>query len=221
MEPIQVLIHDPHPGAVMGVRTLINMQPGLRVAAESGVFEQTLEDAGNCNAGLLIMEIEERNTAEIGLERMAIFHANYPDIPILVLTIHDETVHARTALRMGAKGFMMKSEPPERIVEAMHTVLSGRIFLSEAVTRQLLLGQVGAGIGFFPRFDGDIGDLSPREMAVFRFLGMGMSTREIAEAMKVNLRTVYAHTSNIRKKMKLERSRDLSSLADAWLNWQA
>lgn len=221
MKPMHILIHEPHPIALIGIRNFINAQSGLRVEAESGNFEQLMAQAENSRAGLLLMEIEESGNAEMGLEHLAIFHASRPDIPILVLTIHDERAYARSALRMGARGFVMKSEPLSRIEQAVRTVLAGRISLSQAVTHHLLIGQVGAGIGYFPGFAGDVSLLSPRELVVFRFMGLGMSIREIAATMNVNIRNVYAHTSRIRKKMKLERSRDLSSLAGAWLNQYA
>ncbi len=221
MNTIHILIHDPHPIDLNGVRNMINAQPGLRVEAESSRFEQLMAQAENSMAGLLIMEIEDTGNAEIGLEHLAIFHARYPNIPILVLTVHDETAYARSALRMGARGFVMKSETLSRIEQAVQTVLAGRMFLSQAATHYLLLRQVGAGIGYFSGFEGDISLLSSKEIVVFRFTGLGMSTREIAEAMRVKPRTVYAHTSNIRKKMKIDRSRDLTSLAGAWLNRHA
>jgi DNA-binding NarL/FixJ family response regulator len=218
MKPVQVLLHDPHPVSRNGIRKMINMQPGLSVVAESGTFEHLLTQAENRKADLLIMEIENTGNVEVGLEHLAIFHASHPGIPILVLTLHDEQLYARSAMRMGASGFVMKSESQSRIAQAVNMILAGRFFLSQAVIHRLLAGQVGAGICFFSGFEGDVSKLSPREIVVFRFMGLGKSTREIAATMNVNIRTVYAHTSNIRKKMKLERSRDLASLAESWLN---
>lgn len=218
MKPVQVLLHDPHPVSRNGIREMINMQPGLCVVDESGTFDQLLTQAENRKADLLIMEIENTGNVEVGLDHLAIFHASHPGIPILVLTLHDEQLYARSAVRMGASGFVMKSESQSRIAQAVNMVLAGRFFLSQEVTHRLLAGQVGAGIRVFSGFEGDVSKLSPREIAVFRFMGLGKSTREIAAAMKIKIRTVYAHASKIRKKMKLERSRDLASLAESWLN---
>ncbi|WP_045221612.1 LuxR C-terminal-related transcriptional regulator [Desulfonatronum thioautotrophicum] len=219
-----ILIHDPHPTSLVVTRNMIHSRDGLRVGGESEDFDRLLVLGKNSMADMLVMEIgefgeiAEADDAERGIANLAVFHLRFPSIPILVLSRRDETMYARMAVRMGARGYVMKHEPQARIADAVQTVLSGRVYLSRAATHHLLMGQVGVRIGIFRGFNGDVSRLSHRELAIFRLLGLGLSADRIADSLQVTIRTVYTHSSSIRKKMRLERSTNLSSLAEAWLH---
>jgi DNA-binding NarL/FixJ family response regulator len=224
MKSRTILIHDPHPTSLVATRNMINSQVGLCVGAESENFDRLQVLCKSSKADMLVMEIDEfgeiaeADAAEKGIVNLAVFHMHFPSIPILVLSRRDETVYARTCVRIGARGYVMKHEPRDRIVEAMQMVLSGRVYLSRAATHQLLMGQVGARIGIVRGFNGDVSRLSDRELAIFRLLGLGLSADRVADSLQVTTRTVYMHSSSIRKKMRMERSTNLSSLAEAWLH---
>ena len=141
-----------------------------------------------------------------GIELIKDLGKRYPKLPTLVLSMHDETVYAERALRAGARGYVTKQEASRQILKAIRKVLSGGLYLSEAMA-QAVLGRV-AGAG--PAASGSpVDQLSNRELEVFHLLGEGKTVREIAGLLFVSPKTVEAHRANIKQKLKFETSSEL------------
>jgi len=147
-----------------------------------------------------------------GLELIKELLARLPGLPVLVLSMHDESFYAERALRAGAKGYIMKQEPPERVVEAVRRVLRGEIHLSERTAAQLLT-QIAQGPA---RPVSPVSRLSDRELQVFKLIGAGYATRQIAQKLSVSSKTVETHRQHIKEKLRLS---DSTALVRAAIEW--
>ena len=148
-----------------------------------------------------------------GLEMIRDLRALVPDLRVLVHSLHDENMYAQRAIRIGASGYVMKVEPPQKLLAAIRRILSGHISVSDPVSSRLIRGIEGpAGDG-----RGWVEDLTDREMEVFNLLGHGVATRVIAGQLSVTQKTVEAHRSNIKAKLKIKTAGALISYAARWV----
>lgn len=149
-----------------------------------------------------------------GLELIKDVRALHPDLPVLVVSMHDETLYAQRALKAGAKGYVMKDAPYGAFEKALQRVLSGGIALSETMSETILLA---FSSGENPGPDGAIHQLSDREFEVFQLIGEGRSTSQIAVTLKISPKTVDVHKLKIRAKLKLMEGTSLTSFAIRWV----
>ena len=149
-----------------------------------------------------------------GLELIKDVRALYPDLPVLVVSMHDETLYAQRALKAGAKGYVMKDAPYGAFEKALQRILSGGIALSETMSETILLA---FSSGEKPGPDGAIHQLSDREFEVFQLIGEGRSTSQIALTLKISPKTVDVHKLKIRSKLKLTEGTSLTSFAIRWV----
>ena len=149
-----------------------------------------------------------------GLELIKDVRALHPELPVLVVSMHDETLYAQRALKAGAKGYVMKDAPYGVFEKALNRVLSGGIALSDKMSETILLA---FSSGANPGPDGAIHHLSDREFEVFQLIGEGRSTSQIAEALKISPKTVDVHKLKIRAKLKLTEGTSLTSFAIRWV----
>lgn len=204
----RVLIVDDHPLLREGLRKVIDQQDDLVVCGE----------AGNAPGGLAAVEKHKPSVAIVdisleegsGLELIKNIHATRPGLPILALSMHHEDLYADRALRAGASGYVMKREPASSIIAALRKVLSGKIAVSETVVSRLV-GQRVRGEQQPGRSPTEL--LSDRELEIYRCLGEGRGTREIAGKLHIAVSTVESYRASIKEKLHLKNGTSLVSSA--------
>ena len=216
-EKRRVLIVDDHPIFRDGISQLINQEPDLMVCGGACSTPQALSAVEELKPDVMVVDISIHGAN--GIELMKCVRAQHPKLLALMLSSHDENVYAERALRAGARGYVMKSAPPEKVVEALRRVLDGRLYVSEALGSRLLRSSLeGRGS---PRTDSPIGNLSDREIEVFRAFGEGKTTREIADALHLSAKTVETHRARIKDKLNIQTAPDLIRRAVEWVNHEA
>ncbi len=140
-----------------------------------------------------------------GLELLKVLRAEYPNLPVLILSMHDESAYAERALRAGANGYIMKQEATEKVLTAIRHILRGDVYLSERLTKRMLQQFVHGSVS--PR--DPLAKLSDRELEVYRLIGAGHGTRQIADELHVSTKTVESYQAHIKEKLSLRNAREL------------
>jgi DNA-binding NarL/FixJ family response regulator len=208
-----ILLVDDHPLLLEGLERLINSEHGIRVCGMAGNVQQALTMVETHQPDLVITDLTlpGRN----GLELIKDLAATHPEIPIIVLSMHDEMIYAERVLRAGGRGYVMKDTPPECLLDAIRAVLGGGVFASHTVTNHLLRSLTGGKAHAKPGFPLEC--LTDREMEVFELIGHAKSNHEIATALGISPRTVDAHRSHIREKLGLADGSVLTRHAIRWI----
>ena len=211
----QVFLVDDHPLVREWLTNLINKRPDLQVCGEAGSAPEALQRIGALQPDIAIVDITLASGS--GIELVKDLQAQHPEVAVLVLTMHDEAVYALRALRAGARGYIMKAEATTKIIQAIRTVLEGRLYVSDRVTA--LMAEKFAD---HPRHAGSpIEMLSDRELEVFQLLGRGLSTRQIADQLHISFKTVQAFCARIKDKLQLDNVYELLREAIRWQESQA
>ena len=148
-----------------------------------------------------------------GLDLLKSLRTLYPDLPVLILSMHDESIYAERALRARANGYIMKQEATEKVLIAVRRILEGEIYLSARMANKLLQQYMG---GQTVETDSQLGALSDRELEVFRMIGEGLGTRQIAEALHLSMKTVESYQAHLKEKLSLRTGRELMQHAIQW-----
>ena len=193
-----IMIVDDHPIVREGVRRVIEQEPDLRICAEAESAREALEKAGEKPPDLAIVDISLKGPD--GLELTKSLHAQHPAMPILIMSMHDESLYAERVLRAGAHGYVMKAEVADKIVIAIRKVLGGEIYLSNRVGQDIL--HEVSGRVLVPE-KATLRKLSDRELEVFRMIGQGLGTRAIADQLHLSIKTIETYRSHIKEKMGL------------------
>ena len=204
----KLLIVDDHPLVRERVAELINQEPDLVVCGEAGDANEALAAAKSLAPDMAIIDITLKDT--YGIELVKQLKELYPKLPMLVLSMHEESMYGERALRAGAKGYLTKQEASKKIIDAIRRIMRGEIYVSEKLSAALL--QKVAGVktegGGSP-----IDLLTDRELEVFQLLGQGLAVREVAERLFVSVKTVEAHREHIKQKLKFKTSSELLRFA--------
>lgn len=208
---LQVLLVDDHPITRQGMKALINQQPNLEVCGEADNAPQAIELVGKLHPDLAIVDIALKTTN--GIELTKNIKAQSPDVPVLIVSMHDEGVYAERALRAGAMGYLMKQEASEKVVVAIQRVLRGEIYLSDKIKEKMLHRLVNRKGD--PRIF-SIDTLSDREMEVFHLIGNGYSTRQIAQKLNLSSKTIDSYREHLKLKLNLESGAELVRHAIQW-----
>ena len=209
---IRVLIVDDHPIVRRGIIAMVNAEPGLTVCAEAEGYHQGLDAVRQHKPDLAIIDLTLADIS--GLELVKQIKSIDPQLPMLVLSMHDETLYAERVLRAGARGYIMKQEGTEKLIDAIATVMRGDIHVSERMASRML-GKMVSGkrdAGTSP-----IDLLSDRELEVFELLGRGQGTREVAERLCVSVKTIESHREHIKEKLQLRNATELVQHATQWV----
>ena len=208
----QIMIVDDHPLTREGLAGLVNRQPDLQVCCQ---FSNTAEGPAHLDKqrpDLLVTDLTLPGRG--GIEMIKDVTALYSGVPVLVISMHDELMHAERVLRSGARGYVMKEAGAEVVLKAIRTVLSGKIFTSERMASKIL------DLYSSPQKRGSessIEKLSDREFQIFEMIGRGKNSKEIAAELNLSVRTVDVHRANIKEKLRLPDMVSLLRYAVCWV----
>lgn len=205
-----LLVVDDHPIMRFGITQLIQVETDLEISAEAGTAAEALQLLENTPIDLAIIDLSlpDRN----GLELIKDIRAMYPEVRCLVVSMHDENLYAERVLRNGGRGYLRKVEAAKKLVSAIRQVLAGGIFVSEALSARIMEHIAGGSESTSP-----IDCLSDRELEVFRLLGEGNGSRDVAGKLNISVRTVDAHRAHIKEKLGLKDATELVHHAVRWV----
>jgi len=206
----RVLIVDDHPLLREGVAQLINRQSDLvasgeadTLAAAAVAIEQSLPE---------VVLLDLRFPSGDSLEFIKAIKSRFPQVRIVVLSQHEETLYAERSLRAGASGYVMKQEASEEVLNAIRTALSGELYLSRKMAPLVLRNMLRRT----PATDGELSDLTDRELQVFQMLGAGLSSREMAKDLNLSVKTIETHRENLKQKLGIRTGAELVQRATKW-----
>lgn len=204
---------DDHAIVRHGLALLLAKHRDLAICGEAGSYDEGLAIAERKRPDVLVVDITLKDRS--GLDLIRELRQRWPDLPCLVLSMHDEGDYAERALRAGARGYVMKEDADEVVVDALRTVLKGEVYASPEVSARMLRQFVdGAPEGGEST---GIGSLTERELEIFRCLGEGLTTKKIAEKYGLSGRTVEVHRANIKRKLGCEDTAQLLREAVRWV----
>jgi DNA-binding NarL/FixJ family response regulator len=203
----KILIVDDHPMRREGLRGTIMGESDLEICGEAENASQAMESIQTITPDLVLMDITLPGRS--GLELIKDLRAIHPAVPILVLSMHDESLYAERVLRAGAEGYITKQQSPKVLISAIRQVLEGRSYVSNHVSEKILKLFSGRHVTTTSPLE----MLTDREFEVFQLIGEGKATGEIATQLRMSTKTVAVHYANMRRKLKLGTYPDLIRLA--------
>jgi DNA-binding NarL/FixJ family response regulator len=206
-----VFVVDDHPIVRQGLALLINQEADLAVCGEAQEMHSALSAIHAIKPDILIVDISLNGPD--GLELLKNIRLTSPRLPVLILSMHDESIYAERALRAGANGYIMKQEATEKVLIALRRILNGEMYVSDRIANSMLRHYVR---GANPSEHSSISDLTDRELEVFRLIGEGHGTRQIAEALHLSVKTVESYQAHIKEKLSLRSARELVQHAVRW-----
>lgn len=207
----KVLIVDDHPSVRDGLSLRIDLHSDLEVCGEADSEDAAYEMVKQLSPDLVLIDISLKNGN--GIELIKRIRSHNPTIKMLVVSGFQESLYAERACRAGAKGFLNKQESSAKLMEAIRTVLSGELFLSPAMTRRLL----NQSLAVRDRSKSPIENLTNRELEIFRMIGEGLTSGQIAERLVLSPYTIDTHRENIKRKLDIRNAAELSRTAVQWL----
>jgi DNA-binding NarL/FixJ family response regulator len=204
----RVFLVDDHPIVRQGLAQLIDSEPDLAVIGQGEDAYASLKAMRDARPDLALVDISLKDAD--GLELLKELKAQGAEFPVLILSMHDESLYAERALRAGARGYVMKQEPPDVLLGAIRRVLAGEIYVSPKMGATLLRRMVGSRE---VNATSPMERLTDRELEVFRLIGAGQSVREIADKLCLSVKTVEAHREHIKEKLSLKTSAELLRFA--------
>lgn len=206
----RVLIVDDHPIFRAGLTGLVNLEAELIVCGEANDATQAMHALEKLHPDLVLLDMSLPGKG--GLELLKDIRALSPQTPVLIISMHDETLYAERVIKAGGRGYIMKQEGPEKIVQAIRKVLSGSISVSERIAAQILDAMSGGKGGA----SSSVSTLTDREFEVYRLLGQGKEPHEIARTLHLSIKTVDTHRAHIRQKLGLRNATELIHHATRW-----
>jgi DNA-binding NarL/FixJ family response regulator len=211
----KVLLVDDHPMMRQGLAQLINQQTDLMVCAQAGDATDAMKLIDLLKPDLAMVDISLGGKS--GLELIKDLQALHPEVPGLVMSMHEETLYAERMLRAGARGYVMKQAGGETVLEAIRQVLSGKVYVSEKMSAKIL--DVFSGRRAH-HSSSPIENLTDREFEVFQLIGEGCTPRQIAECLHISGKTVDVHRGHIKDKLLIKGSGELVQHAVRWVEAQ-
>jgi DNA-binding NarL/FixJ family response regulator len=207
----RILIVDDHPLVREGLRQMIDRNPDLVVCGEAPDAAEALKAVAELKPDLVLVDISLGGTN--GIDLIKSLKSKYDDLPVMVVSMHDESLYAERALRAGAMGYVMKHEPTKVVMAAISKVLGGDIFLSEKMSTSMLAKLMR---GKSEEMVSPIEQLSDRELEVFQMLGQGKGTRQIAEELNLTIPTINSFRARIKEKLHFKNSTEMMLHAIQW-----
>lgn len=208
----RIVVVDDHGIVRFGYSQLINQEPSLQVCGMAGSEQEgrTIILKERPDLAIIDLSLKEGD----GMDLVISILKTLPNLRILVVSAHDESLFAHRVLAAGARGYINKQEAPERLIEGIQTLLRDEFYFSEAVTKNLIRGKLGRRGPH--KMDG-IESLTNRELQVFEQIGNGQCTREIADALYLSVKTIERHKENIKQKLNISHSTQLVQHATQWV----
>lgn len=212
----RILLVDDHAVVRYGIAQLINRQSDLVVCGEEEDASRALSSITALKPDLVIADISLKDSS--GLELMRNLKAQSPGLPVLVVSVHDESIYAEIAFRAGALGYLMKQEAVEKIIPAIRRVLSGSIYVSDVQAARMLQQQVR---GQNNVKESPVKSLSDRELEVFQMIGQWKKTKDIAAQLHLSIKTIEYYREQIKRKLDLKSAAELTHYATSWVQREA
>ena len=206
-----MLLVDDHPIVREGLRRVIDGERDLAVCGEAVNYRQGLDAVEKLKPDIAVVDVSLEGSH--GLELVKDLRIRHPQLPVLMLSMHDEALYAERALKAGAKGYLMKHEPPEELLQAIRKALQGELAFSDVVTARIL-GRASDGE---QRPQTSTERLSDRELEVLEMLGKGLKTRQIAEQLHLSIKTIQAYREHLKEKLELPDGASLTRFAVQWV----
>lgn len=207
----RVLVVDDHPIVRQGLALLINQESDLLVCGEAEEATGAMNVLASVKPDILILDISLNGPD--GIDLLKNVRSSHPTLPVLILSMHDESIYAERALRAGANGYIMKQEATEKVLIALRRILSGEIYVSGRIANSMLEHYVH-GTNHSPQ--SSVSELTDRELEVFRLIGEGHGTRQIADELHLSVKTVESYQAHIKEKLCLRSARELVQHAVQW-----
>ena len=207
----RIFLIDDHPIVRQGLALLINREVELEVCGEAQDAPSALTGLAACEPDLIILDISLNGPD--GLDLLKTIRLKDAHVPVLVLSMHDESTYAERALRAGANGYIMKHEAAEKVLVAIRRILGGEVYLSDRLTNKMLQQIVR---GTDPVSRSPVSMLSDRELEIYRLIGSGHATRQIADELHISVKTVESYQAHIKVKLSLRSARELVQHAIEW-----
>jgi DNA-binding NarL/FixJ family response regulator len=208
-----IILVDDHPLLRKGLARTIEKEAALHVVGQMDSAEETLGTIEDLAPDLAVVDISLPGMS--GMELIKHLQSRMPEVQILVVSRHDETLYAERCIRAGARGYVMKQEAGDDIVHAIQRVLDGRIFVSDTINERLLQSMAEGGRERVMQSPLEV--LSDRELEVFELTGRGASTREIAERLHLSVKTVESYRARIKNKLNFDSANELMKHAVQWV----
>jgi DNA-binding NarL/FixJ family response regulator len=202
----KVLIVDDHPIVRQGLRAMIDVEPDMKVCGEAHTEREARAAIRSMSPDAVVVDLSLEEGDGINLVRDA--HAHHPDVALLVLSMHDETIYAERLISVGASGYIMKQAASDQLINALRSVLKGDVYLSESMRTRI--GERSLAEGEQPA------RLSARELQVIGMIGRGVSSRDIAESLSLSVKTIESHRQSIKQKLNLATNAQLLQYAIKW-----
>lgn len=208
-----ILIVDDHPLISKGLTQLINEENDMKVCGDASDINAAMDKIASLNPDAIIVDISLKSSS--GIDLLKAVKSRYPGLPALVYSMHDESVFAERALKAGAKGYLMKDQPSEILIEALRKILEGNVFFSDKILSKLL-GKFSS-LGAADEVRHPINSLTDRELEIFQLSGQELKSGQIAKKLNISIKTVEAHREHIRKKLDISNSSELNKYAKEWI----
>lgn len=208
-----ILIVDDHPIVRQGLAELVNHENDFVVCGQAEDAHQAMKAVKELKPDMAIVDISLKETS--GMELIKNLNLQYPNLPVLALSMHDESLYAERALRAGARGYIMKVEATEKVIMAIHKILNGEIYISDKMAAKMMHKLVGRGNKIIAS---PLDSLSNRELEVFQLIGKGFGTRQISERLYLSIKTIETYRAHIKEKLHLADAPELLQYAIQWVN---
>lgn len=211
----QIYIVDDHPIVRQALAQLINQETDLQVCGDAESAQQAVQAITKSPPDVAIVDISLKGAS--GIELIKTLKARQPELLVLVLSMHEESLYAERALRAGASGYITKQEATNNVLTAIRKVLGGEIYVSETMASRMLRKMVS---GSANDSESAVSTLSDRELEVFELIGQGRATREIANSLHLSVKTVETHRARIKEKLQLKTGAELVRHAVQWVHME-
>jgi DNA-binding NarL/FixJ family response regulator len=213
--PWNVFVVDDHPIFRHGIVQLINSEPDFNVCGEASSAPQALSSLRDVETDIAVLDVSLQGAN--GIELLKQIRAEHPELPVLMLSMHDEKHYALRALRAGAAGYIMKREDVDTFIGALRKVIAGEVVVSPTFGQELIYRVVQSGNS---QDDSPINVLTDREVEVLQLIGQGRSSREIASDLNLSVKTVESHRLHMKEKLRLKSAAELLRFAVDWVAQQ-
>lgn len=212
MKKIAILIVEDHPIFRMGIRDMIDHEPDMQVCGEAEDVDTAIGLIQSLKPDLVIVDLSLKHSS--GVDLLKEMHGRFPSCAALVLSMHDEALHAERCLQAGARGYIMKQEASESVVEAIRTIMAGHVHVSRRIMNHILsIYQNQPALAH----ESPLKRISDRELQIFRLIGLGLSSKEIAVQLNISVKTVGTYQERIKEKLNLKNARELLRHAVIWV----